>query len=70
MLTPPEDEHLIQSAPAYALHRLRKSELVRLWKVAGMWPDEFMDQDDPDLGKAQLVTGLISAVSVVLFTLC
>ena len=68
------DQHLLAEAPAYALHRLRKAELIRLWKVAGMWGSEVKpdgesvasmadDEDEGDLGKKQLVDGLIAAVS-------
>jgi hypothetical protein len=63
------DQHLLADAPAYALHRLRKAELIRLWKVAGMWvgDDETIDstgddEDDAGLGKKELVDGLIAAV--------
>lgn len=50
-----------------ALHRLKKSELVRLWRVAGLWegPDD-CDMDDEaqegDLKKEELVNGIIAAV--------
>ncbi|WWD21075.1 hypothetical protein CI109_105556 [Kwoniella shandongensis] len=64
------DQHLIDAAPAYALHRLRKAELIRLWKVAGMWTlddDEAVEDSDDEhvdeLGKKELVDGLIAAVS-------
>lgn len=62
------DRNLIHYAPSTALHRLRKAELVRLWKVAGMWdsediPDD-MNEDETigDMGKKELVDGLIAAV--------
>ncbi|KAL7421198.1 hypothetical protein Q5752_004083 [Cryptotrichosporon argae] len=65
------DQHLLGGAPAYALHRLRKAELIRLWKVAGMWPesedgdtvmgDGDNDDDDRGMGKNELVDGLIAA---------
>ncbi|OCF54446.1 TKL protein kinase [Kwoniella mangroviensis CBS 10435] len=63
------DQHLIDSAPANALHRLRKAELIRLWKVAGMWnEDDDMrsvtsvdDENDAGMGKKDLVDGLIAA---------
>nr|XP_031862308.1 uncharacterized protein CI109_002273 [Kwoniella shandongensis]KAA5529380.1 hypothetical protein CI109_002273 [Kwoniella shandongensis] len=62
------DQHLIDAAPAYALHRLRKAELIRLWKVAGMWTlddDEAVEDSDDEhvdeLGKKELVDGLIAA---------
>ncbi|WWC73207.1 uncharacterized protein I206_107173 [Kwoniella pini CBS 10737] len=62
------DQHLIDSAPAYALHRLRKAELIRLWKVAGMWNEEddvdsvnsVDEENDAGKGKKELVDGLIS----------
>ncbi|OWZ40976.1 TKL protein kinase [Cryptococcus neoformans c45] len=61
------DRNLIHYAPSTALHRLRKAELVRLWKVAGMWdsediPDD-MNEDETigDMGKKELVDGLIAA---------
>lgn len=66
------DQHLIDDAPAYALHRLRKAELTRLWKVAGMWLGDdgdaeinmHQDEEDEDQGmsKRELVDGLIAAV--------
>ncbi|OCF31382.1 TKL protein kinase [Kwoniella heveanensis BCC8398] len=61
------DQHLIDSAPAYALHRLRKAELIRLWKVAGMWAQDDTeitsvdDESDAGMGKKELVDGLIAA---------
>ncbi|WVQ75409.1 hypothetical protein IAR50_005030 [Cryptococcus sp. DSM 104548] len=63
------DQYLLHSAPALALHRLRKAELIRLWKVAGMWendpgPDGDMDEDEDDdagLGKKDLVDGILGA---------
>ncbi|OCF72595.1 TKL protein kinase [Kwoniella mangroviensis CBS 8886] len=63
------DQHLIDFAPANALHRLRKAELIRLWKVAGMWnEDDDMrsvtsvdDENDAGMGKKDLVDGLIAA---------
>lgn len=62
-----DDQHLLQDAPATSLHRLRKTELVRLWKVAGMWLSEEDEMDEGgedarDLGKSELVEGLIKAV--------
>lgn len=64
------DQHLIDEAPAYALHRLRKAELVRLWKVAGMWQGqedadgvEEVEEDDHGMSKRELVDGIIAAVS-------
>lgn len=63
------DQHLLTDAPAYALHRLRKAELIRLWRVAGMWKEEAeaaetasTGDDDDGLGKKELVDGLIAAV--------
>ena len=66
------DQHLLRDAPAYALLRLRKAELIRLWKVAGMWElgDDWDtvstgDEDaDGGMGKKELVDGLIAAVSL------
>ena len=71
------DQHLLAEAPAYALHRLRKAELIRLWKVAGMWTsgdddeEESIasladDDDDGGLGKKELVDGLIAAVGLTI----
>ena len=75
------DQHLLAEAPVYALHRLRKAELVRLWKVAGMWSTDdedgdfssatsVEDDDDGGLSKKELIDGLIAAVrpSVVCIT--
>jgi hypothetical protein len=67
------DQHLLAEAPAYAPHRLRKAELIRLWKVAGMWTTGDEDEvdsiastadedDDGGLGKKELVDGLVAAV--------
>ncbi|KLT39753.1 kinase-like protein [Cutaneotrichosporon oleaginosum] len=63
-----DDQHLLQMAPASALHRLRKSELVRLWKVCGMWSDDDEEGNDISnldlkrgLSKVDLVNGLIKA---------
>ncbi|BEJ14772.1 hypothetical protein CspHIS471_0405390 [Cutaneotrichosporon sp. HIS471] len=57
-----DDQHLLQLAPTSALHRLRKNELIRLWKVCGMWPS---DDEDEVIGEQQtkvdLVNGLIKA---------
>ncbi|ODN91457.1 TKL protein kinase [Cryptococcus wingfieldii CBS 7118] len=63
------DNYLLQSAPGPTLHRLRKAELIRLWKVAGMWendagPDGAMDEDDEDdagMGKKDLVDGILGS---------
>ncbi|WVF65673.1 hypothetical protein IAT40_000404 [Kwoniella sp. CBS 6097] len=61
------DQHLIDSAPPYALHRLRKAELIRLWKVAGMWAEDDVettsvdDENDAGMGKKELVDGLVAA---------
>jgi hypothetical protein len=64
------DQHLIDEAPAYALHRLRKTELIRLWKVAGMWEGEEEEEgstneeeNDQGMSKKELVDGLLAAVS-------
>jgi hypothetical protein len=63
------DQHLLQDAPASALHRLRKAELIRLWKVAGMWTADDItedgdlaqsEEDDAGLTKNELVDGLIA----------
>ncbi|WVR09155.1 hypothetical protein IAU60_006217 [Kwoniella sp. DSM 27419] len=62
------DQHLIESAPSYALHRLRKAELIRLWKVAGMWEGDdeasvtsLDEETDAGMGKKELVEGLVAA---------
>lgn len=69
------DQHLIDEAPAYALHRLRKAELIRLWKVAGMWTAEegdeaeslgAEDEEASGISKKDLVDGLIAAVGATL----
>lgn len=62
------DQHLLVEAPAHALHRLRKAELVRLWKVAGMWNEEEHGdglEEDESIGmsKKDLVDGLVAGVS-------
>lgn len=68
------DQHLLHDAPAHTLHRLRKAELVRLWKVAGMWSEDDEgesaaasadEDDDGGLSKKELVDGLIAAVSTL-----
>lgn len=65
------DQHLLADAPAYALRRLRKAELIRLWRVAGMWKEDEEDvatvsstgeEDDDGLSKNDLVEGLVAAV--------
>lgn len=77
MLTLLGDQHLLQDAPTYALHRLRKAELIRLWKVAGMWSEgdedgegsidsAADDEAEGQLSKKELVDGLIAAVSLYL----
>ncbi|KAK4684469.1 hypothetical protein P7C73_g5703, partial [Tremellales sp. Uapishka_1] len=65
------DQNLLQEAPAHMLRRLRKAELVRLWKVAGMWTADDDDgrsttstgdeDDNVGLGKKELVDGILSA---------
>ncbi|ORY26231.1 hypothetical protein BCR39DRAFT_541526 [Naematelia encephala] len=64
------DQHLLEEAPAYALHRLRKAELVRLWKVGGMWSiddddqqveESIAEEEDGGLSKKELVDGLIAS---------
>ena len=64
------DQYLLHDAPPYTLHRLRKAELVRLWKVAGMWEADYdeksmivEDEDDGARSKKDLVDGLLSGVS-------
>lgn len=62
------DQHLLHDASVTVLHRLKKSELVRLWKVAGLWegPDEVDMDDEPqegDMRKEELVNGIVAAVS-------
>lgn len=68
-----DDQHFLNVATAHALQRLRKGELIRLWKVSGMWSsgeDDGMNASEEDgdhgLGKAELVSGIIGAVSVLL----
>lgn len=67
-----DDQHLLQVAPAHSLLRLKKEELERLWKVAGMWPDEddVAMEDGPDVpngrqekSKSELVDGILQFVS-------
>ena len=64
------DQYLLHDAPSYILHRLRKPELVRLWKVAGMWEDEaeddsmaVEDEDDGGRSKKDLIDGLLLGVN-------
>lgn len=71
LLTLSDDQHLLNSAPVQTLQRLRKEELTRLWKVAGMWPDDDdISMDDPgasavnqNMGKTELVNGILQFVS-------
>ncbi|WVO18298.1 hypothetical protein L204_106013 [Cryptococcus depauperatus] len=61
------DQQLINYAPVAVLQRLRKAELIRLWKVAGMWEhDDPSDEEDEEgdearLNKKRLVDGIIAA---------
>lgn len=70
------DRNLINYAPSTTLHRLRKAELVRLWKVAGMWDNEDIPDDTNedemagDMGKKELVDGLIAVVCPSLESFC
>lgn len=61
---------MLQSAPETSLLRLRKAELVRLWKVAGLWHEDDEGADEAQftrtMGKVDLVDGLIRAVSQLL----
>lgn len=61
----PDDQNLLHVASAHTLHRLRKDELVRLWKVAGMWSDEDDEAEGRvrEKSKVDLVTGLLELVS-------
>ena len=59
------DDHLINHAPRGQLHRVRKAELFRLWRVAGL-ADEKLKESDTH--KNELVDGLIEAVSILPFT--
>ncbi|KAJ9120063.1 hypothetical protein QFC22_002960 [Naganishia vaughanmartiniae] len=71
-----DDEQLLRQASSAALDRLRKAELVRLWKVAGLSLDESdseSEQDESDseseeesdiemhLTKEQLIKGIVEA---------
>lgn len=73
-----DDEQLLRKASSAALDRLRKAELVRLWKVAGLsldGSDSESEQDESDsesedgseiemqLTKEQLIKGIVEAVS-------
>lgn len=73
-----DDEQLLRKASSAALDRLRKAELVRLWKVAGLsldGSDSESEQEDPHsdsddesdiemhLTKEQLIKGIVEAVS-------
>lgn len=65
-LMDPSDEHLVSVASRAELGRVRKPELVRLWRVAGLLADEDEEGDNAttaeDMRKDELVDGLIDAV--------
>ncbi len=76
------DQFLLHDATSGQLHRLKKAELIRLWKVAGMWTgedeldelglghgEELHGNDEEEIGKKELVEGLIEAVSVCEFAI-
>jgi hypothetical protein len=61
---------MLHQAPRNQLNRLRKAELVRLWKVAGIWEgdtesveSESMADEQEDYRKSQLIEGILEAVS-------
>lgn len=59
-----DDRHLLREASSAHLQRLRKQELARLWRVAGLDSADNSEGDDNDeLRKAELVEGIIRAVS-------
>jgi hypothetical protein len=58
----PADERLLQQAPSWQLHRLKKTRLFRLHVMLGTWPaNEAVDLDL--YNKQELVDGLIKARS-------
>lgn len=63
-----DDQNLLHLASAHTLHRLKKDELIRLWKVAGMWSEEDDDAGKKvqEKSKVELVTGLLELVSTPL----
>jgi hypothetical protein len=59
-----DDRHLLREASSAHLQRLRKQELARLWRVAGLDTADTSEGDDNDeLRKSELVEGIIKAVS-------
>lgn len=67
-----EDENFLRKASSAALDRLRKAELARLWKVAGLTVDlesetEASEEEDIEnmMTKEQLIKGILDAVSQV-----
>jgi hypothetical protein len=64
-----DDDFMLHHATKAQLNRLRKAELVRLWKVAGIWEGDSesvgteAEEEHEDLRKAQLLQGLLDAVS-------
>jgi hypothetical protein len=65
-----DDENFLHKASSAALDRLRKAELARLWKVAGLTVDlesetEASDAEDIEnlMTKEQLIKGILEAVS-------
>jgi hypothetical protein len=65
-LMDPSDDHLISEASRAELSRVRKPELIRLWRVAGLLGDEDEDEDGAlsaeTMRKDELIDGLIDAV--------
>lgn len=57
------DDNLISQATSPQLRRLRKDELFRLWRVAGLCDED--TQNQADMTKGQLVKGLIASVSLL-----
>lgn len=54
----------LEEAAEWQLNRLRKAELVRLWKVVGMWDEEDEDEEaEAIMMKPELVDGLLKVGS-------
>lgn len=63
-----DDDYMLHQAPGNQLNRLRKAELVRLWKVAGIWEgetdsieSEHIGDEQEDYRKSQLIEGILEA---------
>ena len=55
-----DDLFYLEEAAEWQLNRLRKAELVRLWKVVGMWDEEDGDDEaEASMMKPELVDGLL-----------